>query len=309
MSDIGAEQAALSVTRVSLIYRHGLRRRRALVDVSFSVEPGMTFGLIGPNGAGKSTLLHCVVGLLRPDAGTIRLAGRAPSHPRSRRSLGFLPDRLGFTACQTGRSYLGLHARLLGRREGDCVRQAADRFGVRAFWNRPLRHTSRGMLQRVGLAAATLGPPSILILDEPTSGLDPSGVKLLRESIRSHRSRGGVTVISSHHLDELSRLCDRIAFLDAGKLRKQIDLRQLSRRPYYSVELAESADPVELTRLAIPGASLEEVEGHLLTFRLDHRAAANAVVRGLVAAGFPVRSAQLKAFDLERAFHEAVGDE
>lgn len=309
MSDIGAEQAALSITRVSLIYRHGLRHRRALADVSLAVDPGTTFGLIGPNGAGKSTLLHCVVGLLRPDAGTIRLAGLAPSDPRSRRHLGFLPHRVGFTACQTARSYLRLHARLLGIRERRPVRQAADRFDVGSYWGRPLRQLSRGMLQRVGLAAATLGRPSILVLDEPTSGLDPTGIRLLRDAIHSHQRRGGATMISSHDLGELSRLCDRIALLDSGRLRRQIDLRRLPQRPHFRVELGDPPDSGELARLAIPGASAVHVDKHIVTFRLKDRTAANAVIRGLVTAGFSVRSAHLDEFDLEREFHETLVDE
>ena len=307
MSDIGAKQAALSFEGVSVIYRAGSRRKRVLHDVSFSVEAGTTFGLIGPNGAGKSTLLRCAVGLLRPDAGTIHLLGRSPRGPRARRKLGFLPDRVGYGTFQTGHGYLRLHARLAGSRNANGVPRVADAFGLTSFWNRPMREYSRGMLQRVGLAAAALEDPSVLVLDEPTSGLDPASLKQLRQHLRRHRARGGTTLLSSHHLDEVGRICDQVALLRDGRIRSKITLRGNESIQRYVVRLAAPIQPEVVQSLAIPGAAIIEIEPDHLTYRIERADSPEVVLQHLVRSGHPVRSAHVEAIDLENLF--ALGDD
>jgi len=309
VSDIGAKQAALSFERVSVIYRSGTRRKRALHDVSFSVEAGTTFGLIGPNGAGKSTLLRCAVGLLRPDAGTILLLDRSPGKPRARRSLGFLPDRLGYATSQTGRGYLRLHARLAGSRNAQAVPQIGDLFGLTSFWNRPMREYSRGMLQRVGLAAASLEEPSVLILDEPTSGLDPSGLKQLRQILLQHKARGGTTLLSSHHLDEVGRVCDQVALLRGGRIRSKATLRGEESIQRYVVRLAAPIQPDVVQLLSTPGAAIIEIESDQLTYRIERADAPEVVLQRLVRSGHPVRSARFEAIDLETLFASGDDDE
>lgn len=309
MSDIGATQAALSLERVSVIYRSGVRRKRALHDVSFSVDPGTTFGLIGPNGAGKSTLLRCVVGLLRPDAGTVSLLGDSPAHPGTRGGLGYLPDHLGYTTSQTGLSYLRLHAGLARAGNAPEIRRVAESMGVTSFWHRPMREYSKGMLQRVGLAAASLKQPEVLILDEPTDGLDPQGLKQLRRLVLRHQQRGGAALISSHHLDEIGRVCDRVALLREGRIRSMATLRGEGAGRRYVVQFATTVDPNEFRALAFPFATVTELELDHAAFRLHEQGSPEVVLQHLVRAGIRVRSAQLEPVDLESLFESGDDDE
>ncbi len=202
----------------------GRRRKRALDGVSLEIRRGEVFGLIGPNGAGKTTLMGCLLALLRPEAGQIEVAGRAPDDLWIRERTGYLPERLGFDRGLTGRQFLDLHARLAGvpaaqapaaieegRRRSDLAEEALGR---------RLSTYSRGMLQRVALAQALLRDPEFLFLDEPTSGMDPTGVALLRRHIQDAKARGATVVLNSHQLPEVERVCDRVAFVSSGHVER-----------------------------------------------------------------------------------------
>ncbi|HLN57089.1 MAG TPA: ABC transporter ATP-binding protein, partial [Thermoanaerobaculia bacterium] len=219
----------ISVSNVSKTYGRFGRRMRALDGVSLEVRRGETLGLIGPNGAGKTTLLSCLLGFLRPDTGTITVDGKAPDDLSIRARTGYMPERLGFDRDLSGGAFLAHHWRLSGgepaRTAGE-VAAAAARVGLDGgVLSRRLRTYSRGMLQRIGVAQATLGNPDLLFLDEPASGTDPLGIAVVRERILEARSRGATIVLNSHQLAEVEKVCDRVVFIDRGKLTQTETLR------------------------------------------------------------------------------------
>jgi ABC-2 type transport system ATP-binding protein len=187
----------------------------ALDRLSLEIPDGAVFGLLGPNGAGKTTFLRLVMGFVFPDAGELDLGGLPPAR------IGYLPERAFYPPHFTAREYLGTLGRLAGLK-GDVLQQAVDRLLVQVNLDkvagRRLSSCSRGMLQRLGLGQALLGDPPLLLLDEPGLALDPSGQKFMREQIVTLNQAGKTVVLSSHHLDEVSRVCTHIAVLSQGRL-------------------------------------------------------------------------------------------
>lgn len=182
----------------------------ALDRLSLEVPTGAVFGLLGPNGAGKTTLLRLVMGFILPDAGQI------DRHGLPVRRIGYLPERALYPPRFSIRDYLATLSRLAG------VPPAVDgllaRVGLEEAGRRRLGDCSRGMLQRVGLAQALLGDPSLLLLDEPALALDPAGQKFIREQIVALHEAGKTIILSSHQLDEVVRVCTHVAVLSHGRL-------------------------------------------------------------------------------------------
>jgi len=300
----------ISVQAVSKTYGRFGPRVQALDGVALEVARGETLGLIGPNGAGKTTLLSCLLGFLRPDRGTITVDGRAPDDLAVRARTGYLPERLGFDRELPGRAFLAFHWRLAGGardRTKSEVEAAAERVGLeREALSRPLRGYSRGMLQRIGLAQALLGDPAILFLDEPASGTDPRGVSIVRERILEAKSRGATIVLNSHQLAEVEKVCDRVVFLESGRVAKTETLRGesptrrrgLLRVP--AVRLAEAAAALSgeaFTPRTQPDGSMKFVVGS------DEDMA--RAIRSVALAGVPIYEARISA-ELEELFSPPV---
>jgi len=212
------------VDGVSKTYGRFRRATLALDGVSLTVPRGETLGLIGPNGAGKTTLLSCLLGFLHPDVGKITVDGKDVDDLSVRARTGYMPERLGFDRDLTGRAFLAHHWRLSGgdpaRTEAE-VSAAVSRVGLDpSVLFKRLKTYSRGMLQRIGVAQATLGDPDLLFLDEPASGTDPVGVAIVRERILDAKKRGATIVLNSHQLSEVEKVCDRVVFIDRGKLQR-----------------------------------------------------------------------------------------
>ncbi len=200
----------------------GIGRTVAVDGLSLEIEAGEIFGLLGPNGAGKTTTLKMMVGLLRPDRGSVRLFGLPPSDPAARARLGFLPENPYFYDYLTAEEFLDFYGRLkglAGRDRRERVRKTLARVGMDRDRNRPLRKCSKGMIQRLGLAQAVLAEPELVILDEPMSGLDPRGRREVRDLILSLRESGRTVFFSSHILQDAELICDRVAILDHGRVR------------------------------------------------------------------------------------------
>jgi len=211
------------VEHLTKTYRHPwtLRETRGLADVSFEVRTGEVFGYLGPNGAGKTTTLKILTGLLKPTSGSAWLMGRDIQQVESRRALGFLPEQPYFYDWLNGPEYLEMAARLSGLDARAARRAAIEWFGRVGLGDRPrllLRKYSKGMLQRLGLAAALVHGPRLLILDEPMSGLDPFGRRDVRELVLEQRERGVTVMLSSHILPDVEALCDRVGIVLGGRL-------------------------------------------------------------------------------------------
>ncbi|HTY18546.1 MAG TPA: ABC transporter ATP-binding protein [Myxococcota bacterium] len=196
-------------------------RRSALVGVDLAVPAGSAVGLLGANGAGKTTALRLLLGFARPSRGAVRLRGRDPFDPASRRGVGYLPERLRLPGAMTLRRFLGLHGRLAGLGAGELGREieaTAETTGVRERLGERLDSLSKGLAQRAGFAAALLARPELLVLDEPTSGLDPLGVRDARDWALAARARGATLLVSSHVLSEVERVCDQVVILREGRI-------------------------------------------------------------------------------------------
>ena len=205
-----------------LTKRYAGKSSPALRELSFEVEPGIVLGLVGPNGAGKTTLLGCLLGLLFPDEGRIRVLGGEPGTLEMKRLVGYVPERLAFDRWMCGDAFVGYHHALTGRpratRRTD-VAEAFDQVDLEPS-ARPRRIAtySRGMLQRLALAQALIGKPRVLFLDEPTSGVDPTGVLLVRRLLADLKNDGVTVLFNSHQLDQVERVSDRVLFLRKGRL-------------------------------------------------------------------------------------------
>jgi ABC-2 type transport system ATP-binding protein len=192
-------------------------------DVDIVVAPGQVHALVGLNGAGKSTLMKALLGMIRPASGTIRIADfpvrSAPADVWSR--VGHLVEGAliygEFTVAGNLRMSASLHGVPRGRRDA-LVSASIEEFGLLRYAHRRARTLSFGNRQRLGLAAALQHDPDFVVLDEPTTGLDPSGTILLREELRRRAGAGAAILISSHHLDEVSRVADRITVINDGRI-------------------------------------------------------------------------------------------
>jgi ABC-type multidrug transport system ATPase subunit len=300
------------VEALAKTYRRGLagERVRALDGVSLAIAPGETFGIIGPNGAGKTTLLGCLLGFLRPDSGRVTIDGKEPDDLAVRAMTGYLPERLVMDRWMTGRDFLAYHhalARLSGATRDADVSAALERVGLEpAAAGRPIRKYSRGMLQRIGLAQALLGDPRYVFLDEPASGVDPAGVILFRREIGALRQRGITVVMNSHQLDQVERICDRVAFVAKGRVEAiETIAAGASAARVLRVRWPASATVARATleTLAVgTGAELREAGNTEARFVVADDTASARLLHALVTGGVAVAEAVPEDSRLERLF-------
>jgi ABC-2 type transport system ATP-binding protein len=208
--------AAIELSSVSKSFGRGAAAVQALNGLSLRIPRGVVYGLLGPNGAGKSTVLRILAGLLRPDGGDIRIFGDVAS-PNQRSRLGMLIESPSFYPFLTAREHLIMLARASGTLS--LVEPILRRIGLEKAADKPVSGFSLGMKQRLGIGCALIGQPEAIVLDEPTNGLDPDGILEIRALIDELAHRDGLTVLlSSHLLDEVERVCDRVAILQRGVL-------------------------------------------------------------------------------------------
>jgi ABC-2 type transport system ATP-binding protein len=203
--------------------RYRARDPWAVQGVTFTLEPGQAFGLLGPNGAGKSTVVKTIVGLTRPDSGTVQLFGSSPDDQAARAQVGFAPEEPDFPKYLRAGEVLDYFGRLLGLSATERRQRISEalEWSTLAGERREVRHFSKGMKQRLGLAQAILGRPRLLILDEPTSDLDPIGRRDVRELINGLKAQGTTVLLNSHLLSEVERVCDRVAIMIRGQILKE----------------------------------------------------------------------------------------
>jgi ABC-2 type transport system ATP-binding protein len=286
----------------------------ALRGISTTIERGEVVGLLGPNGAGKTTTMKILVGYLLPTSGTARVAGLdVTEDPLGvQRRIGYLPENAPLYADMLVQEYLKFVAdmRELGEGAPRRIVAAAEQCAITDVMTRTIGHLSRGYRQRVGLAAAILHDPEILILDEPTSGLDPNQIVEVRDLI--HRMGHTKTVIlSTHILTEVEASCDRAVILIDGTIRADGRLRDLTQSRVQVVTLAAS-DPPEPSRVLESLAGVTRVErtaadGRFHTYRLHLRedaAVGEAVYDAARQRGWTLRELRRDDKTLEQVFRE-----
>jgi ABC-2 type transport system ATP-binding protein len=280
-------------------------RTVALDALDLRVEPGEVFGFLGPNGAGKTTAVKLLLGLTRPTAGEGTVLGRALGDHEARRRVGYLPELFRYQAWLSAREVLELHAELAGlprtARAAEIDRVLALA-GLAARADDRTGGFSKGMQQRLGLAAALLGDPALVVLDEPTSALDPVGRGDVRAIIRHARDRGSAVFLNSHLLGEVERLCDRVAIVHRGRVVASGALGDLLGES--AVRLRVTGLPDDRRDLAVFGP-LTEADGWLEIRPLDP-ARIPDVVATVVALGGRVHAVDPARRSLEDVFLDLV---
>ncbi|MFF4155699.1 ATP-binding cassette domain-containing protein [Streptomyces sp. NPDC001678] len=249
---------------------------KALDGVDLDVREGTVLGVLGPNGAGKTTLVRCLSTLLRPDAGSARVAGYdVLTQPRQlRRVIGLTGQYASVDEKLSGWENLYMIGRLLDLSRKDARRRAEEmleRFSLTEAAKRPAMHYSGGMRRRLDLAASMIGQPAVLYLDEPTTGLDPRTRNEVWTEVRRMVAEGATVLLTTQYMEEAEQLADELTVVDRGKviaggrideLKAKVGGRTLQIRPSDHAELARMAEAVELAGLAgIAGATADEAEG------------------------------------------------
>jgi ABC-2 type transport system ATP-binding protein len=283
-------------------------RTVAVAGLDLDVPEGGVFGFLGPNGAGKTTTIRCLVGLVRPDSGSLRLLGTDVTKGLARviGKVGSIVEQPALFPRFSGRRNLQILGRIDGREAG--VDAALERVGLAERAKDPVRTYSLGMKQRLGIAAALLKDPSVLILDEPANGLDPAGIVEVRELIRSLGAEGRTVFVSSHILSEVQQTADRVAILARGRLVKAGPVHEVLAAGRARGMLVRVSDP-EAGKRALASADLSATidDG---TLRVDVQPdQGERVTRALVAADLYPSELRPDEVDLETVFLELTKDE
>jgi len=277
---------------------------RALDGLDLTIPRGGVYGVLGPNGAGKSTLFRILLGLIRPTDGSATVMGGPIGQISTMRRSGSMIETPRFPPFLTARQVLGWLATAHGL-NGDAARIDGwlDRVGLTEAANRKVRGFSVGMMQRLGVAAALMTEPELVILDEPTSGMDPPGIQEMRQLIRSLAVDDGLTVVlASHQLLEVQRVCDRVAILNKGRLVLEGAVGELTGSGE-RLRLSLRPQSAALDLLGQKGSA----EGTDAVMAAVTRAEAPALLKALIERGVEVEEARWVGTDLESIFFTETG--
>ncbi|MGD8686679.1 MAG: ABC transporter ATP-binding protein [Syntrophobacterales bacterium] len=250
---------AIRTEALSKTYLKGLRQRKvlALNNLSLTVADGEIFGFLGPNGAGKSTTIKLLCDLIRPTSGRASILGQDVRQPEARRQIGYLPENPNFYAFLTGWELLEFHGTLHGMRQSFIQKHGERLLAMLELADaahRPLSTYSKGMVQRLGIAAALIHDPQVLIFDEPMSGLDPVGRKLVADLMLDMRDRGKVVFFSTHILHDVEVICDRIGIITNGESRFIGTLPDMISESFHAYEiLLRRVSPKQIEALTQKG--------------------------------------------------------
>jgi len=275
---------------------------RALDGLDLSIPRGGVYGVLGPNGAGKSTLFRILLDLIRPSDGSATVMGGGIGDLAAMRRMGSMIETPRFPPYMTARQVLHWLALEHGVGAEADVAGWLERVGLTESADRRVRGFSVGMLQRLGVAAALLSKPELIILDEPTSGMDPPGIQEMRALIRSLADDDGVTVIlASHQLLEVQRVCDRVAILNKGRLVREGAVTELT-AVGERLRLSVTQQSQVLEVLGTKGTA--EGDAVLADIKRDE---GPALIRALAAAGVDIHEARWVGTDLESIFFTETG--
>jgi ABC-type multidrug transport system ATPase subunit len=289
-----------------VIQTRGLTKRYddaivAVDDLDLGVRRGEVYGFLGPNGAGKTTTLRMLLGLVRPTSGHAVVLGSPPGAPQGLARIGAMVEASSFYPNLSGRDNLRVLARYAGVPEGR-VDAVLEQVKLTARADDRSAKYSLGMKQRLGVAAALLKDPELLILDEPTNGLDPAGMAEMREFIRSLGTGGRTVLLSSHLMGEVEQVCDRVGVIRAGSLIAEGTVDELRGRAGLRVRAEPLADAARLVGELSGVEAVTTVDGRL-DVTVD-TAQASAINRALVQAGITVSEIYAQKASLEDVFLE-----
>jgi ABC-2 type transport system ATP-binding protein len=264
---------AVRIENLTKIFPVPLRRQRvtAVRNISFEVRPGEVYGLLGPNGSGKSTTLKILLGLVTPNQGRAMIFGQDSRDYHSRRDVGFLPENPYFykflTAAETLRFYgkvCGMGGTILNKRIDELIHLV----GLEEARDRRIGGFSKGMLQRIGLAQALIQDSRLVVLDEPTAGVDPAGSHQIRDLILDLKKRGKTVLLTSHLLEQVQEICDRVGIMARGEMIREGALADLVSVKNQTEFVIENATPEIRSQIEI---LLQNSPAKLLSARQPQR--------------------------------------
>jgi ABC-type multidrug transport system, ATPase component len=325
-------EAAIETHDLRKTYVEGLLRRKrqeALKGVSLRVERGEIFGLLGGNGAGKTTFIKVLLGIIRRTGGQARVLGFPAGDWRGRKLIGYLPENLRVPRHLTGLTALEYYGHLsnvptsvIRQRRGELL----EMVGLADRAKDPVRTYSKGMLQRLGLAQAMLHEPELFILDEPTDGLDPLARSQVRGFLADLKERGKTIFLNSHILQEVELVCDRVAILDKGNLRRVANVAEITSG---RVQISGNGQPHERSEelelhldLTAPDALIRQTLGafpivhwqsfspsdHRVVTRVPNQPEVDALIDRLRQAGVSIVGLSRRRVSLEEAYLEIVAE-
>ena len=308
----------IEVAGLKKVFRSSLGGRNivALDGIDFAVGAGELFGLLGPNGAGKTTTVKILLGLTRASEGKALVSGLPVSNPESRRQVGYLPEGHKIPGYLTARQALAIFGRMSDVDRPTIKRRSMElleRVRLSPWADVRVKKFSKGMTQRLGLAAALIHSPNVLLLDEPTDGVDPVGRREIRDLLREEARNGTAVLLNSHLLSEIELTCDRVAVLRNGKVAAEGTIDELTRKSAKYKMVAAPIDDALVSAFRDSGAGVERVNGHMV-LSVNDLQHLNALVdtaraRGTVLSELsPLRSTLEDVFvDLIRATDVQVG--
>ena len=247
----------LEVQNLTKKFKNG----KGIFDVTFSIKKGEVFGFLGPNGAGKSTTIRHIMGFMKPDNGFVKIDGLDTWKKQGevQKNIGYLPGEIAFIEGMTGKSFLEFMAKMQGVKNKTKRNELIERFQFDV--NTPIRKMSKGMKQKVGIVAAFMHDPEVIILDEPTSGLDPLMQKVFIELVLEEKAKGKTFLMSSHSFPEIERTCDRAAIIKDGVVIAVKDIHELQsmQRKLFEVTFQNQSDVIEFLKSNL---QIESCEGN-----------------------------------------------
>ena len=307
-------QVVVSTSGLSKTYTAGFwktKRVVALENLTLQIQDNEIFGYLGPNGAGKSTTLKLLMSLIFPTSGSAEILGKPVSKVSTRQQIGYLPENPYFYEYLTAEEFLSYYAGLLGLSAADIKDRAGyylkltDTFHARKL---QLRKFSKGMLQRVGIAQALINDPKVLFLDEPMSGLDPIGRREVRDLILKLKDQGKTIIFSTHILNDVEILCDRVAVLNRGKLIGSGNLSGLISKEVKYIEVLFSGLSVGEARQLFDSSHSITQSGSTIRLEIGAESKITDVVRPIEQAGGKILSVTPIRQTMEDYFFTLVGE-
>ncbi|MCP4357869.1 MAG: ABC transporter ATP-binding protein [Chloroflexi bacterium] len=300
--------SAIRLLGLSKTFGHRQRQVKAVRSINLEVESGQVYGFLGPNGAGKSTTIRMILDLIRPSRGEVHLYGRPVKQNRTilQQRVGGLVEGAMFYPFLTGRRNLEVFARTGGFYDEERIGALLEQVNMGDRADRPVKGYSTGMKQRLGLAAALLNDPDLVILDEPTNGLDPAGIQEMRQFIRELVEAQGKTVfLSSHLLSEVEQVCDRVAIINEGKIIREGRVAELLAAQSH---LHIKAEPLEKVTAVLGSQWPATYENNGVTLAATHEDTPH-IVRQLVENDISIFQVRSQRQSLEAFFLKVTGQE
>lgn len=312
----------IHVENLCKTYREGLlggKKIEALQGASMQVQSGEIFGLLGPNGAGKTTLIKILLGIVRKTSGDATVLDRPAGDRLARQKMGYLPEGHRLPRHLTGDTALDYYGGLSGLSSSDVRKQRdelLDLVGLKNWGKTPVRKYSKGMQQRIGLAQAMLHKPQLLILDEPTDGVDPQGRAEIRAVLKRLKEAGKTVFLNSHLLQELELVCDRVAVMVGGKVRKIGPVTELTSVNDLDVQISVAGREDDILTALGSHAALNwetinqgDLARHSFVVQFSSLLELNGYVDRLRAANLQIYSIVPQRRTLEQVFLELVGNQ